>query len=89
MSDTLEDEYPEAAPHIRRAVEQHGEAWVLDNYYTKLSPLGRLMTMPDKDELPSYDEDEHDTMSEEEQREMARALAEYRENLRAGTKPGE
>ena len=47
------------------------------------------MAMPEKDELPLYDEDEHDTMTEEERVEMHQAWAEYRENLRTGTKPGE
>jgi hypothetical protein len=43
------------------------------------------MKMPEKDELPFYDVDEHDTMTEEERVEMYQALAEYRGNLRAGT----
>ena len=40
-----------------------------------------------KNELPFYDEDEHDTMTEEERVEMYQAWAEYRENLRTGTEP--
>ena len=89
MTEMLADEYPEAAPHIQQAVDEHGEEWVLEHYYEQLYPLSRLMAMPEKDELPFYDEDEHDTMTEEERVEMYQAWAEYRENLRTGTKPGE
>ena len=89
MTDSLTDDYPEAAPYIQQAVEEHGEEWVLEHYYEQLYPLGRVMAMPDKDELPFYDEDEHDTMTEEECVEMYQAWAEYRENLRTGTKPDE
>lgn len=89
MSETLSDQYPEAAPYIQQAVDEHGEDWVLKHYYEKLYPLGRLMDMPEKDELPFYDPDEHDTMTGEERVEMYQALAEYRENLRTGTKPDE
>lgn len=89
MTETLAEEYPEAAPYIQQAVDEHGEDWVLENYYQQLYPLGRLMKMPEKDELPFYDADEHDTMTEEERTEMYQAWAEYRENLRTGTKPGE
>ena len=85
----LADEYPEAAPHIQQAVNEYGEEWVLEHYYEQLYPLSRLIAMPEKDELPFYDEDEHDTMTEEEQVEMYQAWAEYRENLRTGTKPDE
>lgn len=60
MTDSLTDDYPEAAPYIKQAVEEHGEEWVLEHYYEQLYPLGRLMTMPDKDELPFYDAGEHD-----------------------------
>jgi hypothetical protein len=33
MTDTLADEYPEAAPYIQQAVDEHGEEWVLEHYY--------------------------------------------------------
>jgi len=89
MTETLADEYPEAAPYIQQAVDEHGEDWVLKNYYQQLYPLGRVMAMPEKDELPFYDADEHDTMTEGERVEMYQAWAEYRENLRTGTKLGE
>ena len=89
MTEMLADEYPEAAPYIQQAVNEHGEEWVLEHYYEQLYPLSRLIAMPEKDELPFYDEDEHDTMTEEERVEMYQAWAEYRENLRTGTKPGE
>ncbi len=89
MTESFETDYPEAAPYIRQAVTEHGEAWVLEHYYEKLYPLGIVMEMPDKDELPFYDEDEHETMTEAERTEMYQAWGEYRENLRTGTKPGE
>ena len=89
MTETLSDEYPEAAPYIQQAVDEHGEVWVLEHYYEQLYPLGQLMEMPEKDELPFYDADEHDTMTEEERVEMYQAWAQYRENLRTGTKPDE
>jgi len=89
MTETLADEYPEAATYIQQAVDEHGEDWVLENYYQQLYPLGQLMQMPEKDELPFYDEDEDDTMTEAERVEMYQAWAEYRENLRTGTKPSE
>lgn len=89
MTDTLEEEYPEAAPYIRDAVADHGEEWVLEHYYEQLYPLARIMAMPDKEELPFYDAAEHDTMTEQERVEMSEAWAEYRENLRTGTRPSE
>ena len=89
MTDSLTDDYPEAVPYIQQAVEEHGEEWVLEHYYQQLYPLGRVMAMPEKDELPFYDEDDHDTMTKEERVEMYQALAQYRENLRTGTNPGE
>ena len=89
MTDSLTDDYLEAAPYIQQAVEEHGEEWVLEHYYEQLYPLGRVMAMPDKDELPFYDPDEHDTMTEDEKVEMYQAWAAYRENLRTGTKPDE
>lgn len=89
MTDSLTDDYPEAAPYIQQAVEEHGEEWVLEHYYDQLYPLGRVMAMPDKDELPFYDPDENDTMTEDEKVEMYQAWAAYRENLRTGTKPDE
>lgn len=89
MTEPLEEKYPEGAQYIRQAVAEHGEAWVLDNYYEQLYPLGVLMEMPEKDELPFYDETEHETMTEDEGVAMYRACAEYRENLRTGTSPDE
>lgn len=89
MTDTLDEEYPEAAPYIRDAVADHGEEWVLEHYYEQLYPLARIMAMPDKEELPFYDGTEHATMTEQERVEMYEAWDEYRENLRAGTQPSE
>jgi len=62
---------------------------VLENYYQQLYPLGQVMKMPEKDELPFYDEDEDEAMTEEERGEMYQAWSKYRENLRTGTKPDE
>ncbi len=89
MVEDLEEEYPEAAPYILDAVEEHGEEWVLENYYPQVAELRLVMDVPEKEELPFYDEDKHETMSEEEKIKMAEAWSEYRENLRTGTKPGE
>jgi len=89
MTETLADEYPEAAQYIQQAVDEHGEDWVLEHYYDQLYPLGQVISMPEKDELPFYDEDEHETMTEAERVEMYQAWAAYRENLRTGTKPDE
>lgn len=89
VQETLADEYPEAAPYIQQAVDEHGEDWVLESYYRQLYPLGLLTEMPEKDELPFYDVDEHNTMTEEERKEMYQAWAEYRESRRTGTKPDE
>jgi hypothetical protein len=89
MTEALAEEYPEAAPYIQQAVEEHSEDWVLEHYYEELYPLSRLMAMPDKDELPFYDKAEQDAMTEDERVEMYQAWAAYRENLRTGTKPGE
>jgi len=87
MTDTLTEEYPEAAPFIQRAVDEHGEAWVLEHYEEQLYPLGRVISMPEKEALPFYDANEHDAMTEHERTEMYQAWAQYRENLHAGTKP--
>jgi len=89
MTDTLAAEYPEAAPYIRDAVDDHGEEWVLENYYEEIYPLTQVMSVPEKEELPFYDADEHETMTEAERTAMYRAWGEYRENLRTGTKPDE
>ena len=87
MLDTLADEYPEAAQFIAEAVEDYGEVWVLENYYTELYPLSQVMAMPEKEELPFFDPDTDETMAKDEQIEMYEAWAEYRKNLRTGTKP--
>ena len=89
MTDTLAAEYPEAAPFIEEAVDEHGEDWVLENYYKKIYPLTQVMAVPEKEELPFYDADEDETMTEAERAEMYEAWGEYRENLRTGTKPRE
>ena len=83
MTGVLDEEYPEAAPYIRDAVDEHGKAWVLEHYYEQRYPLGRVMRMPEKDELPFSDAENHETMADAEKVEMYRAWAAYRENLRA------
>lgn len=87
MVDDLAEEYPEAAPYIREAVEEHGEDWVIENYFPHIAQLGVVMDIPSVEELPFYDEDKHETLSEQEKRERADAYSEYRNNLRTGTKP--
>lgn len=87
MTDELTETYPEAAPYIQQAVDEHGEDWVVENYYPKIAQLGVVMDIPDVEELPFFDENKHDVMSKEEKVEMAKAFREYRENLRTGTKP--
>ena len=85
MTKPLEEAYPEAAPYIKQAVNEHSEAWVPENYYQKLYPLGQVMAMPKKEELPFYDPDEHETMTDAELTEMYQAWAAYRENLRTAS----
>lgn len=55
MTDSLADDYPEAAPYIQQAIAEHDEAWVLEHYYEELYPPAVLMEMPDREELPFYD----------------------------------
>lgn len=47
------------------------------------------MAMPGKDELPFYDADAHDTLTDEETVELSQAWTAYREHLRTGTTPDE
>lgn len=89
MTDDLAEDYPEAAPYIQQAVEEHGEDWVIENYYPKISQLGLVMKIPEVEELPFYDEEKHSVMTKEERIQLADAMSEYRENLRTGTKPNE
>ena len=86
MTDELEEKYPEAAPYIQNAINEHGEDWVIENYYPKISQLGVVMDVPEVEELPFFDEERHETMSKEERIEMAEALSDYRENLREASK---
>jgi hypothetical protein len=86
VTDDLRDDYPEAAEYIEQAVRAHGEEWVLENYYQEIYPLGVVMAVPEKEELPFYDADEHDAMSAGEVREMYEAWSQYRENLIAASK---
>ncbi|MUV58198.1 hypothetical protein SAMN04487947_0697 [Halogeometricum rufum] len=86
MTDDLRADYPEAAEYIEQAVTAHGEEWVLENYYQQISQLGVVMDVPEKEELPFFDADEHDTMSDEEVRKMGEALSQYRQNLIAASR---
>jgi len=90
MTQDFEENYPEAAPRIKEAVEEHGEDWVLENYYAELYPLGRIIKMPKKSELPFFDDDIHDEMTDDELADMYGAWSSYRENLtQAGQKAEE
>jgi hypothetical protein len=88
MGSKLEEKYPEAAPYIREAVEEHGEEWVIENYFPQIASLGVVMDIPSIEELPFFDEEKHEVPTEKEMRERAEAYRAYRENLRTGTKPG-
>lgn len=81
-------EIPGRAPYIREAVEEHGEEWVIENYFPQIASLGVVMAIPSIEELPFFDKERHETPTEEEIRERAEAYRAYRENLRTGTKPG-
>ena len=81
MSDNLEEEYPEVAPFIRKAVRNHSEEWVIENYSPKITALGVIMDVPSVEELPFYDEEQYDTLTEQEKRDRANAFRKYRENL--------
>lgn len=78
----LYHEYPEVAMHIYRKIEQHSEAWVLENWYTEFLPAGVLMDVPEKKELPFFNPEEHESWSDERKAEMARAYSDYRQNLK-------
>lgn len=86
MTDDLPAAYPDAADYIWDAVDEHGEEWVLDNYYEQISPLKLVMAVPDKAELPFFDPDRHETMSRTDLTEMYNPWGEYRNDLRTGTK---
>jgi hypothetical protein len=81
MSDKLEAEYPEAAPFIKRAVRNHSEEWVIENYSPQITSLGVVMDVPPVEELPFYDAEQCDTLTEQQKRDRANAFREYRENL--------
>lgn len=89
MIEDLEEEYPEAAPYILEAVEEHGEEWVIENYFPKIAQLGVVMDIPPIEELPFYDEERDDVPSEKEQRKQAEAYGAYIENLRTRHRPGD
>lgn len=89
MVENLAEEYPEAAPHIQQAVEEHGEDWVIENYFPEIAQLGTMMEIPSIEELPFYDEEKHDVPSEQEKQKRAEAYSAYLDNLRTGTKPRE
>jgi hypothetical protein len=69
-------------------VDRHGEEWVIEHYYPKISQLGQVMSVPAVEELPFFDPERHEAPTEEERRERAAAYGAYLSNLRSGTKPG-
>ena len=81
MSDKFEEEYPEVAPFIRKAVRNQSEEWVIENYSPKITGLGVIMDVPPVEELPFYDEEQRDTLTEQERRDTASAFRKYREDL--------
>jgi hypothetical protein len=86
MWSELAEEYPEATPYIREAVRDHGEEWVIKHYFPEIASLGVLMDIPSVEELPFYDEQAHDVLTEQAKRERAEAYRAYRANLRNDTK---
>lgn len=82
MSHEFEEEYPEAAPFIKKAVRNHSEEWVIENYSPKITSLGVIIDVPPVEELPFYDEEQYDTLTEQEKRDRADSFRKYRENLR-------
>lgn len=88
MTDDLEADYPAAAPYILDALDEQGEEWVMENYYEQIYPIGRLMDVPEKEELPFFDPADHDTMTNTERTEMYEAWSAYRENLRQASNTG-
>ncbi len=78
----LYHEYPEVAPVIYERLDAHGEEWVLEHWEQEFLPATPIMSVPDKDELPFFEPDEHDAWTDDEKAEMARAYSAYRENLR-------
>lgn len=68
------------------AVDENGEEWVLENYYTDLHQLNRLVDLPAKEDLPFFDPAEHELRDDEEIAEMYRLRAAYIENLKAASK---
>jgi hypothetical protein len=60
VTDDLEEAYPEAAPFIWKAVEEHGEEWVIENYFPQIAQLGVVMSIPDVEDLPFFDPDRHE-----------------------------
>lgn len=78
----LYHESPAIAMHVYRNIEQHSKAWVLENWYTEFLIVGVLIDIPEKEELPFFDPEEHESWSDEQKAEMARAYSEYRQNLK-------
>lgn len=65
-------------------VEEHGVAWVVDNYYARPPSLGVVMTVPETEGLPLFDADTHETMNQAE-RVTYEVWAQYRENRPTGS----
>jgi hypothetical protein len=78
----LYHEYPEVASAIYHRLDEHDEEWVLEHWEQEFLPATPITTVPDKDELPFFDPDQHDAWTDEEKAKMGRAYSAYRENLR-------
>ncbi|WP_321166911.1 hypothetical protein [Halohasta litchfieldiae] len=88
MDDDLVAAYPAAADYIWDAVEEHGEEWVRENYYTQIHPLGSsCLSRARRNSSSSMWT--HETMSQADLTEIYEAWGQYRENLRIGTKSTE
>lgn len=64
MDRSFGEDYPEAAPYIREAVEEHGEEWVIENYVPGIVSSGVVMDIPRTDELPFFDETKYGAPTE-------------------------
>lgn len=84
MTESLMDDYPEAAPYIQQAIEEHGEEWVLEHYYEQLYLFGQVISMPDKDKLPFYNQDKPDPMTEDESGDVSSVGGRSRESPHGG-----
>ena len=64
----LYHDYPEVAPDIYSKIDAHGEEWVLENWTARYAQARLILSVPDKEDLPFFDPEQHEAMSEEEKR---------------------